>query len=143
MDPRFRLHRKYPGEQIARLRRLGVRLVDRDKPLKPPREVLGSLIRAGAFSSRDNRAKVDPAPNAPLLKRLVLFPYRQDTTFPRRAPQREPVPWDMLAREALPTMAERIAERPRSTRESLVKDAMVRVVRRERPSLDAWLEGRR
>ncbi|TNE90773.1 MAG: hypothetical protein EP330_07540 [Deltaproteobacteria bacterium] len=120
-----------------------MRLTDRDKPLKPPREVLGAAVKVGEPKVRDNRAKVHPGPNAPLLKRLVMFPYRQELAYFRRQSRRDPVPWDMLTREELPTVVDLINERPQPVQESIVKSAMVRVVRRERPSVSEWLEGRR
>lgn len=143
MDPRFRLQRRYPGERFSEPSALGVRLRERDKPLREERQVLGSSVSVGEPKVRANRARVHPGPNAPLLKRLVLFPYRQDTTFPRRHEVRSPIPWDLLARENLETVPMMVAARPQPVMGSPVRALMNRVVAREPvESIETWLEGR-
>jgi hypothetical protein len=52
----------------------------------PPEHGLVSLARADA-EPRAIRGRPDPAPNAPLLIRLVQYPYRQELAHPRRTSQ--------------------------------------------------------
>ena len=94
MDPRDRLKRRYPGEGLSDLRPAMVRLGDRDKPLREPMAARESVIRVRKGEFRRNQNMGKPWPNAPLLKRLVRYPYRQHTTDGRRVRVMEPVPWD-------------------------------------------------
>ena len=142
MDPRVRLRRRYPGERFAEPRPLGTRVFGRDKPLREPREVVGSVVALPELKVRANRSQARPSPNAPLLKRLVMYPYRQSTTYGRRSAVREPVPWDALARDDRETVADIIAERPQPAPGSVVRAAMKRLEPREILSVDQWLGDR-
>ncbi|MCO4748103.1 MAG: hypothetical protein KC912_25135 [Proteobacteria bacterium] len=139
MDPRFRLRRRYPGERLNEPRALGVRLAERDKPLKEARAVLGSIVDIKEPKVRASRSRVTAGPNAPLLKRLVLSPYRQDTARPRRGSGRDPIPWDVLDRPEAQRISAVLAERPEAVQGSVVRPAMVRLVARQRMSADDWL----
>ena len=142
MDPRVRLRRRYPGERLAEPRPLGTRVFGRDKPLREPREVVGSVVSLPEVKIRAHRSQARPSPNAPLLKRLVMYPYRQSTSYGRRQAVREPVPWDVLTRQDRETVADILAERPEPAPGSSVREAMQRLVTREIPSVELWLGGR-
>jgi hypothetical protein len=93
MDPRWRLQRKYPGEGLLDLSPAVTRVADRDRPLKAERATLGSKVTIPAATTRRNGVVVEPRPNAPLLKRLVRYPFALHGTQPRRHTLMEAVPW--------------------------------------------------
>ena len=140
MDPRDRLQRRYPGEGLGDARPFGQRFFARDAALPEPRKVPGETMTLRELKVREAMPGIRPAPNAPLLKRLVHSPYRQETVSPRRQQVFEGIPWDALKREA------------REEREHLERPTVGNPLRdpayghrpeaRARISADAWLAGR-
>jgi hypothetical protein len=94
MDPRDRLKRKYPGEGLADPRPEMARLGARDKPLRDAPAIRESKVRVREGKPRRIQNLGKPWPNAPLLKRLVRYPYRQHTASGRRTKIADPIPWD-------------------------------------------------
>lgn len=60
------------------------RLFEREKEARPERVLAGERVRLRKMTTRTAWIRVRPEPNAPLLKRIVRYPYRLHTTFPRR-----------------------------------------------------------
>jgi hypothetical protein len=90
------------------------------------------------------RKRVDPRPNAPLLKRLVRYPYRLYTGRPHRRRLVEPFTATHL-RVEFPMPAARVAReaRGRMVMGNPLRAHPSRVWRREGlPSVDDWLGGR-
>jgi hypothetical protein len=94
---------------------------------------------------RSARKKVEAGPNAPLLKRLVRYPYRLDTGRPRR--HRLIEPFSMGSRRLeLSTPAGQAAReaRGRVVLGNPLRAFPSRAWRREGlPSVDDWLDGGR
>lgn len=144
MDPRERLKRRYPGEDIAAPSSSVERLAARDRPLRQPKQALGEEMRVSSHAVRRNQNTIQPQPNAPLLKRLVRYPYALHATRPRTLKVAEPVPWDLLER----TVSEPVSAVTRDARDLSIQGNPLRAVsttvpRRSRvPSVDDWLGGR-
>lgn len=144
MDPRDRLKRRYPGEGLAELRPGMARLGDRDKPLREVRVARETTVRTRKGTERRMQNLGKPWPNAPLLKRLVRYPYRQHTTDGRRQTIHEPVPWDAARLEERDPVSSAL----RGLREALRGGSPLRQEPTPRPAmppvptLDAWLSGR-
>ena len=144
MDPRHRLKRRYPGQGIADPSPLFDRLIGRDKPLREERESPGSKIVYREVKSRHPWRMAEPSPNAPLLKRMVRYPYRQELTWARREQVFEPlslVDWGLDDRPL--AFREAQAERGSQTNGNPLKTHTFRVeTRRSTPSVSEWLAGR-
>ena len=143
MDPRFRLHRKFPGEGLADLRPISARLAKRDKPLREPMPQRESAVVVRVGKTRRPSKMGKTSPNAPLLKRLVRYPYRQHTTDGRRRSCQEPIPWDLLGVEERKPVSDALVE----LRASLLGGSPLRNEPRPRPevrsraSVAEWLSG--
>lgn len=87
-DPRLRLQRQVPGESIQELpetaARIGQRADWKERPSPLPDRQRG--VRTGEVRATTRR--VDPAPNAPQLIRLVQHPFALDTVRSRKDPAR-------------------------------------------------------
>lgn len=144
MDPRWRLERTFPGEGLAAPSNVAVRVAERDRPLKEPRKELGQLVSVPERSTRRIENVVQASPNAPLLKRLVRYPYALHAVQPRRSTVAEPIPWDALAREPREAVSAVMA----SVRGERIQGNPLRAVPTRVPRLlpiptaDAWLGGR-
>lgn len=85
MDPRFRLQRRFPGEDLGDPGFVGRRLLERDREPPPPRLLAGSTLKVAATGGTKKARKIaDPRPNAPLLIRIVRYPYGLAATRGRR-----------------------------------------------------------
>lgn len=110
MDPRDRLRRRYPGEGLSELSPELSRLRDRDKPLREYKVARETEVKVREGKVRRISKTGQTSPNAPLLKRLVRYPYRQHTVSGRRVAVAEPIPWDALGVEQRPRLAEALAD---------------------------------
>lgn len=86
-DPRDRLSRRLPGDDVDPDRYVSERLFAREAPDArkdpvPPRDKKELL----SFTLRTSRRLADPTPNAPLLIRIVRHPYGYAPDRPRRTP---------------------------------------------------------
>ncbi len=142
MDPRVRLERKYPGEGRFLLSPIEERLLARDREGRAPRREPGQTLRGRVVKIRAVWRTADPTPNAPLLKRIVRYPYRLETTYGRRFRVFEA---GMIAREHIHSLppAARVA---RAARGEMVwgnplRQEPPRLARRVIPSVAEWLAG--
>jgi len=83
-----------------------------------------------------------PAPNAPLLKRIVRYPYREHTASGRRTKVFEPIQMTRLD-----TSIEHAVQIVRDLRDPIALGNPLRVIDRNRvpraiPTVAEWLEGR-
>lgn len=144
MHPHDRLKREVLGSNLGQTRASVQHVLHRDRPLKASRSVAGETISSRSCEITYRRVWLDPGPNAPLLKRIVKYPYAlEEIGRPRRSvlysgpsarEQRMPVPHPIeLVREFV---GERILGNPLK-RNSLRPEPLGKV-----PSVEAWLEGR-
>lgn len=113
----------------------------RDRPLKAERKTLGSIVKVPDVNVRRTTLSANAGPNAPLLKRIVRYPYALHGTAPKRV--------DLVPRVALPkrgadprpsVAASLAADRAPAANGNPLRAVPTRVVIRERPaSVDAWL----
>ncbi len=108
MDPARRLQRRFPGERIAREGRGIERLFAREAPDPRPAPVPSRDRTARAALTRRDTAQVAACrPNAPLLIRIVRYPFALSTTRGERRKYREDPPrlerldWSAQVKEAL------------------------------------------
>lgn len=79
-----RLRRDYPGERLLTERALAGRLHGRDRELRIFEGLVAADTGKARGDTRRTRRTADPSPNAPLLIRIVRYPYRQETHRGRR-----------------------------------------------------------
>lgn len=139
MHPWERLQRKSPGASVTEPRDLERRICARDQEPPPPRAVPGEKTVVREAKLRSNRIKADPRPNAPLLMRLVRWPFALHVAQGKRAEWRGAVPWELL--ERVLSQSPRVLLAP--DREIVgfrpMHDIDRRWTRQPRPSVDAWL----
>lgn len=138
-----RLDRATLGATIGPSVALQERLFVRDRAFKPPRSALGDVVTGHTDATRPNRNVADTQPNAPLLKRLVLYPYVQDCARPiRDRGVDRSVPWELIAHVPVVfASAEAKASRiPFELGGPVRVHPRPAVGGRERPSAAAWLE---
>ncbi|MFZ5475687.1 MAG: hypothetical protein ACOZNI_02830 [Myxococcota bacterium] len=116
-DPRDRLARRLPGDRLAREGREIGRLFAREEPPDVPDPVPArdqkQLLQ---LTLRKTGRVADPHPNAPLLIRIVRYPFRLDGARPGRAAyisHPDPEPRVRVAEEIAGALADR--ERVRFT----------------------------
>ena len=143
MDPRVRLDRRVPGQGLAEPPAIVARLWRREDEAKPERVLAGDKLVVRETTIRNNKNLANPRPNAPLLKRIVRYPYRQDNGRPRREQVYEPT----VAREPIrsDSFEELVAT---ELRYPIALGNPVRILghaieRRVLPTVDEWLAGRR
>ncbi len=140
-----RQHRAGLGDSLPGLGALEVRLFERFRDPWMPRTVLSEWRGPSARKVRASSSRVDAAPNAPLLKRVVRRPYRLDTERGRRAVHREAVPWEELRRESTPSASSMVF----AARTRIAFDNPLRSQDNSRPvdlhhqSVVGWLRARR
>ena len=107
--------------------------------------VVGEDLVTRNGDTRDTQQVIDAGPNAPLLKRLILFPYGLETEPGQRSHVRDIRPWGSLEREATPNAGAEAREARGSITEGnpLKQLAIFRKEKRSRLSVDAWLSGGR
>jgi len=145
MDPRHRLHRRYPGQGLCEPRPIELHLWARDRTTQPERTAVGETVHLQEVRVRSVRRKANPRPNAPLLKRLVRYPYRLHTGRPHRRQLVEPFLSARLRVESSMPAA-RIAQeaRGRMVMGNPLRAYPTRLYRRAGlPSVDDWLDGGR
>lgn len=76
--------RDYPGERMQKERAIPVRLGARDKALRVFTGVFQGTERPARGATRAPRRLPEAAPNAPLLIRIVRYPYEQEVHRGRR-----------------------------------------------------------
>jgi hypothetical protein len=109
MHPYDRLQRAIVGESLAEVRPLVALLVGRDR-VRPAREPKsGAVVKLRETQVRAIRRTANPAPNAPLLKRMMRSRYSEPTGRGRREGYREAVPWELARRERLVSPRSRLA----------------------------------
>lgn len=120
-----------------------LRLLERDREPPAPRQVVGERVRVIEGGVRATFKKADPRPNAPLLKRLIRYPYRLYTGRPQRVVVFEPI-------SRAPDRVESLQPAMRGAREALGTLVTGNPLRREPtgyqrreglPSVDDWLLG--
>lgn len=137
-----RLHRKFPGQDIGALGVLGERLVTRDREPPPTRTCAGESFNAIVLTVRKNGKVANPKPNAPLLIRIVRYPFGLPTVRGRRTKTREAVPWADLQRARwVSAMVSLRSDRAPVAFPNPVKEYARSLERRLRPSAAAWLAG--
>jgi hypothetical protein len=138
MNLTFRLHRIILGETMLVPRKI-LQSTARLEVIKPRLVKLPEPKTVRIHSVRSTRNIVEAGPNAPQLKRLIQYPYTQETVRPRAGkPWRQPLearmapdPFGQAVRAAF-----RDCERPswpKVTRDSFG------LPRRVRPSIDEWI----
>lgn len=138
-----RLDRHVPGQRVTDPRPLEASLFARDRELRKPHKALGEEFSGRSFKTRDTHHVADPAPNAPLLKRLVLYPYVQEVERPRRGEAYDrSIPWDLLDHERTPHTFQlyRDAKIP-PVQGSPLKSIDRTIPQRSRPPVSDWLGG--
>lgn len=144
MHPHDRLKRQVLGSNLGQMRETVQHMLHRDRPLKSPRTVAGENISSRSCEITYRRVWLDPGPNAPLLKRIVKYPYAlEEIGRPRRSvlykglgdrEQRSPVPHPIaFAREYV---GDRVMGNPLK-RYSLRPKPLDKA-----PSIELWLKGR-
>lgn len=142
MDPRHRLKRRHPGEGLARPGLIQARLWTRDKELRAPRSVVGDDLVTREIKVRASGRSVDPAPNAPLLKRIVRYPYRLHPERGIRIVSFESPTFDRgRVESSAPAIREARTWRARATFGSLLRGPSRPTRREARPTVEAWLGG--
>jgi hypothetical protein len=138
MNLTFRLNRIILGETVLFPRKI-LQLTTRLEVIKPRLANLPEPKSVRIHSVRSTRNIVEAGPNAPQLKRLIQYPYTQETVRPKAGkPWRQPLearmapdPFGQAVRAAF-----RDAERPswpKATRESIGLE------RPPRPTIDEWI----
>ena len=136
---RDRICQKLLGALHANEGPTALRLLGRDTGPRPVRTVLGPRNHHRPVRIRAIRQLPECGPNAPLLKRIVKFPFALGTTRPRRAVFRK------SARGLLPVRSKpqnpmpascALVGKPTGGRVAFAKH---RPVRRPRPSAQDWL----
>jgi hypothetical protein len=137
-----RLERAHLGEGVGRMGAVTTRLADRVRAAAPARKVAGESFEGRQAKTRRVRRLAEVSPNAPLLIRLVLWPYALETTRPRRQEGgRSAVPWDALKRERLEGASMVLAQGARRIEWGgpLAHSDDRRTTRAPRPTVDGWL----
>ena len=81
MNPTFRLNRLILGESLLVPREI-LRRTERLEVVRPRTVTVPERKERRTHSIRDSRKLADAGPNAPQLKRLIQYPYRQDVVRP-------------------------------------------------------------
>lgn len=142
MHPWDRLRRTIPGERQFEPRGLVVQLYGRDKELRTPRVVLGEKFALAQPKTRNNTHVAEPRPNAPLLKRIVRYPYAMDGVRGTRKPMRDAVPWKDLERAPLPNLGEWLAQdrqAPSFPNPVIAGQGLRLIARKPLPTVAEWL----
>ena len=144
MHPHDRLKREVIGSNLGQIRASVRHMLHRDRPLKVPRSIAGETVSSRSCEITYRRVWLDPGPNAPLLKRIVKYPYAlEEIGRPRRSvlysglnarEQRTPVPHPIAMVHEF--VGERIQGNPLK-RNSLRPKPLDKV-----PSIESWLKGR-
>lgn len=144
MHPHDRLRRTYPGERLEQDRPIAERVFTRDQPLREVRSILPEQREQRVRSTRRPKRLADPAPNAPLLKRVVKNPYAEEVRRPVRVDSGRSA---REAREQLegraPPMREGTEARGDRPVGGPLKHLDLRPGRAALPTVDDWLGGRR
>ena len=138
MNLTFRLHRTILGETMLVPRKI-LQRTTRLEVIKPRKVDLPEPKAARLHSVRSTRNIVEAGPNAPQLKRLIQYPYAQETVRPRKGkPWRQPLeartgpePVGKVVRAAF-----RNGEKP--TWPKVTRD-LVGLPLRPRPSIEEWI----
>lgn len=111
--------------------------------MRESKAVLGEDLSTRNGDTRDTQRVIEAGPNAPLLKRLILFPYGLETEPGRRSHVRDIRPWGNLEREATPSAGAEAREARGALTEGnpLKQLAIFQKEKRERLSVDVWLSG--
>ncbi len=139
-----RLDRHVPGTRQTAIRALEEQLFERDRELRAPRKQIGEDFKPTSGETRPNRRTADPHPNAPLLKRLVLYPYVQECAPPKRDKTHDrSIPWDLVKRVATPSTWQQYLEaKPQPIIGNPLRNVPIPVHgNRPRPSASDWLGG--
>jgi len=119
-----------------------MRLFARDKELKPERVTPGAALKVLDARVRITRRTADPLPNAPLLKRIVRYPYRLETTYARRSRLYDPLSAIHERLQSLPPVSRLLAESHGPvTLGNPLRSHPLGVEPRTRPSVEEWLGG--
>jgi len=140
MDPTRRLDRRIAGDWTPKVGGLVDRLRERHTEPKAERIIPGEKL-GRSFDTRNTRHIADPWPNAPLLKRVVRYPFALHVRAPQRQPGRDAVPWEALQRETTGSpMVAALAERGELIWGNPLKAVPTQVERLPRhQGVDAWL----
>ena len=116
----------------------------RDRPLKADRKTLGGLVVIPVATVRVTRLSVDAGPNAPLLKRIVRYPYALHGTSPKRIDLVPRVETPKRGVEVRPSVAMLLApDRAPAANGNPLRTFPTRVVLRDRaPSVAEWIASR-
>jgi len=142
MHPWDRSQRKFIGEALFELRPLVASLFARDREIREPKVKPREPHAGRNWSVRKSTRRAETRPNAPLLKRLVRYPFRLDTVSPVKKEVRSAVPWADLHTERIVYASTEIrAGRSRPEFPNPMNTVeMVRLRTRDhRPSLSQWL----
>jgi hypothetical protein len=145
VHPWDRLHRRGIGDTLGKSGSVEVRLLLRWRDPWMPRTVLGAVRAGFDFRARAVGKKADAGPNAPLLKRVVRWPFRLEVARGRREVLRGEIPWAALEREALPRyvpMTYRLRS-PAGASETLREVSALRLGRSDQALVHQWLRDRR
>lgn len=101
-------------------------------------------IKRGIGKQRFIRKVGDPAPNAPLLKRLMRNPFATYPVHPRRSKAREPVPWEAVKRQRRESTRDVLeGGRPSPCLGNPMREFSARLAgRAPRLAVEAWLGSR-
>lgn len=140
MHPWERLQRRFPGEGLGEPSALGAVLLEREAEPTPSATRAGETVKLSENKVRPLKNLAKTSPNAPLLKRLVRYPFKLSGTQGKRSSWRTALQADERRREPRlsPTMI------VRSERDPLIVGNPVRTLshhpaREALPTVDAWL----
>lgn len=141
MHAHDRLKRKVVGECAVSERGVVRVLCKRNKPLSEPRSVPGERLQARRSEIKYRKIWLDPSPNAPLLKRIVKYPYALDSVG---RSVRVPLPKGLSQREKLQVLPRAMATamkfRGLRISGSPLKGCSLKPSRLQKvPSIELWL----
>ncbi len=143
MHPWDRSQRRFVGEAFLELRPLLTALWARDRELRVSRlRLRETTTTLREWKIRKAKGMAETRPNAPLLKRLVRYPFALHTVAPTKTTVRMPVPWADLHAEQMVYASHEIRKgRDKAAFPNPMTSAeMVRLRTREhRPTLSQWL----
>lgn len=140
MHPWERLQRRFPGEGLGDPSVLGVALFEREAEPTPSALRAGDIVKLPETKVRPVKLVVKTSPNAPLLKRLVRYPFKLSGTQGKRSAWRTVLQAD--ERRRAPRMAPAMIVR--AERDPLIVGNPLRTLERRPgrapiPTVDAWL----
>jgi len=138
MNLTFRLNRIILGETMLVPRKI-LQLTTRLEVIKPRLVDLPEPNTVRIHSVRSSRNIVEAGPNAPQLKRLIQYPYTQETVRPMAGkPWRQPLEARMAPEPVGQVVRAAFRDGARPSWPKVTRDS-IGLPRRLRPSIDEWI----